>query len=114
MRLYFNQPAPDGEVPIPVSGSIPLHGMNAQSERSRVVPQALAQPSHDAYLAIIDEAEARLAALTAAARAIVADCRVPRGDYLGDMCRWCENTIDRDGHRPGCPVGILAALLEDA
>jgi len=98
--------------------------------------------THDAYLAIIDDAEARVArakdrehqnaelldrerAVTqrlsqqidvrdAAARAIVADCRVPRGDYLGDACRWCENTIDRDGHRPGCPVGILAATLEDA
>ena len=70
--------------------------------------------THDAYLAIIDDAEARYAALEAAARAIVADCRVARGDYLGDACRWCDTTIDRDGHRPGCPVGILAALLEDA
>jgi hypothetical protein len=68
--------------------------------------------THDAYLAIIDAAEARLAALTAAARDIVADCRVPRGDYLGDLCRWCDNTIDRDGHRPGCPVGVLLPLLE--
>ena len=68
--------------------------------------------THDAYLAIIDAAEARLAALEAAARAIVADCRVPRGTYLGDMCRWCENTIDRDGHRPGCPAGVLEAALE--
>lgn len=69
--------------------------------------------THDAYLAIIDVAEARLAVLTAAVRVVVADCRIPRGGYLGDLCCWCENTIDRDGHRPGCPVGILAALLED-
>jgi hypothetical protein len=59
-----------------------------------------------------DQAQERLDVLEAAARAIVADCRVPRGDYLGDLCRWCENTIDRDGHRPGCPVGVLLPLLE--
>jgi hypothetical protein len=69
--------------------------------------------THDAYLAIIDDAEARLAALEAAARDIVTDCRVPRGTYLGDACRWCDNTIDRDGHRPGCPAGVLLPLLED-
>jgi hypothetical protein len=63
-------------------------------------------------LARVRAAEARGAALEAAARAIVADCRVPRGDYLGDMCRWCDNTIDRDGHRPGCPVGVLESALE--
>jgi hypothetical protein len=68
--------------------------------------------THDAYLAIIDAAEEKLAVLEAAARAIVADCRVPRGDYLGDACRWCENTIERDGHRPGCPVGVLESALE--
>jgi hypothetical protein len=60
----------------------------------------------------IDAQEARYAALEAAARAIVADCRVHRGDYLGDACRWCDNTIERDGHRPGCPVGVLLPLLE--
>jgi hypothetical protein len=69
--------------------------------------------THDAYQAIIDAAEARVAALEAAARAIITDCRVPRGDYLGDACRWCENTIERDGHRPSCPAGVLLPLLEE-
>jgi hypothetical protein len=68
----------------------------------------------DAVWAVAEsDAGARAQALTAAARAIVADCRVPRGDYLGDACRWCDNTIDRDGHRPGCPVGVLLPLVED-
>ena len=56
----------------------------------------------------------RQRALEAAARQIMTDCRVPRGEYRGDLCRWCDNAIDHDGHRPNCPVGILAALLEDA
>jgi hypothetical protein len=65
-------------------------------------------------LAIREKQIADLMEVVRAARDIVTDCRVSRGSYLGDACRWCENTIDRDGHRPGCPVGILAETLEDA
>jgi hypothetical protein len=156
LRLYFNQPVPDDEERILVSGSIPLHGITGATERAAALEarvkelenQGEAVVYHHAatmrqMIALIaaaravetdaatsgealhvmrmrngdlqderDRFRARAAALEAAARAIVADCRVPRGDYLGDGCRWCDNTIDQEGHRPGCPAGILAALLD--
>jgi hypothetical protein len=54
----------------------------------------------------------RFAALEDAARKIVTGCRGRTVPAVGDLCRWCENAIDRDGHRPNCPAGILAALLD--
>jgi hypothetical protein len=84
-----------------ITGTLDRPGLDAAEDRA-----AKMQTSLD--LCLTD-----LQALRAAARAIVAGCRVPRGAYLGDACRWCDNTIDRDGHRPGCPVGVLLPLVEE-
>ena len=54
---------------------------------------------------------ARLSALTAAARAVVAlDINT---EYLGAerSCRHCDQWLNHGTHDPGCPVGMLVALL---
>jgi uncharacterized UPF0146 family protein len=70
--------------------------------------------THDAYLALIDAAEARAQALEAAAQAVVDAVWSPSTNvYLAGslICRICMSPDGR--HSPSCPVRTLTALLEE-
>jgi hypothetical protein len=63
-----------------------------------------------ATLARLRAAEARVAALTGAARAVLSNLAIVQRESADTL--WCC-VCDRDAHHLGCPVGALAALLEE-